>query len=56
MEISFDKIDRLKQKQFLKSHFKDYDPKHHDVFVIRFNKDADNAALTTFMKNRGLDR
>lgn len=55
MEMTFDKIARQKQKEFLRTQYKDYDAKHHDVFVMKYNKEVDKSALQTYMKNRGIE-
>jgi hypothetical protein len=45
---------RREQKPILKALYPDYDPKHHEVFVIRYNQDQEKTALDQYMKNRGL--
>jgi len=51
---TFDREERRKQKELLKSKFSDYDAKRHGVFVDRYNKEIDAERLQEYMKNRGI--
>ena len=55
MEITFDREQRREQKTILKSIYADYDAKKHDVFVIKYNKDADKHNTIEYMNNRGIN-
>jgi len=54
MKISTDREERKLQKQILKDLFLDYDAKHHDAYVIRYNKLFDDKMLHNYMVERGL--
>ena len=43
-----------KQKEILKAIYPDYDAKHHDVFVVRYQKEQDKKALEEYMRARGI--
>jgi len=45
---------RKEQKEFLKSIYPDYDPKNHDAFVYRYQKEEDKNAEKRYMINRGI--
>ena len=47
-----DKQEKLAQKHLLKRLYYDYDPKHHDAFVLMYNKDCENRRLREYMENR----
>ena len=46
---------RQKQKEFLKKYYFDYDPKRHDAFVIRYQKEQQADAEYRYRVDRGLD-
>lgn len=54
MQITFDKAERQKQKALLKAHFPDYDAKHHDAFVMRWNSQQEKLALEAYQRKRGI--
>ena len=54
MNITADRTERLQQKMILREIFPDYNPKHHDVFVIRYQQKTEKEQLQKYMKNRGL--
>ena len=54
MNSTFDREERRKQKEYLKTIYSDYDAKRHDVFVERHNKEMDNNRIQEYMKNRGI--
>jgi hypothetical protein len=45
---------RREQKVILRALYADYDAKHHEVFVIRYNTEQEKQALEQYMKNRGI--
>ena len=47
-------MDKKEQKKFLKELYDDYDPKYHDAFVIRYNKDMDKKQTKRYMEYRGI--
>jgi hypothetical protein len=50
-----DKDERKRQKEILREYFKNtYDPKHHDVFVVKYNQELEKAALISYIKERGI--
>lgn len=54
MNITFDKAERLKQRDVLKQVFPEYVPAHHDVFVDLYNRKIEAEKLAEYMKNRGI--
>jgi len=54
MEISTDKKVRKFQKTILRHMFPDYNPIHHDVFVMLYNKVTEERYMKENMKERGL--
>jgi hypothetical protein len=54
MNHTFDREERRKQKEYLKTIYSDYDAKRHDVFVKRYNIETDNKMIQQYMKNRGI--
>lgn len=54
MNATFDREERKRQKEILKGLYPDYNPVHHDVFVMRYNKECNDKALSSYMVNRGL--
>ena len=50
-----DKTARAAQKAILRARYPDYNAVYHDVFVARYNKDLDRAALATYHHNRGIE-
>ncbi len=52
MKRTWDKEERGKQKEIFRAMYTDYDPKHHDNYVDRYNKEIDANRLATFYKNR----
>jgi hypothetical protein len=54
MKITSDREERREQKEVLRSLYPDYNPKYHDMFVIRFNKEQDKNNLHNYMVNRQL--
>jgi len=49
-----DRAKRREQKEFLRKYYQDYDPVHHDAFVIRFNREMEAQAEMRYMENRGI--
>jgi hypothetical protein len=49
-----DKQEKLAQKHLLRQLYSDYDPKHHDAFVLMYNKACDDKGLREYMENRGI--
>ena len=45
---------RREQKPILKALNPDYDPKRHDVYVIRYNQEQEKAAFNQYCKNRNI--
>jgi hypothetical protein len=54
MRMTNDPGERGKQKEMLRGLYPDYDPKHHDAFVARYNKEEDKKNTAEYMKNRGI--
>jgi len=54
LKITIDKQEKLAQKHLLKRLYYDYDPRHHDAFVLMYNKDCENRRLREYMENRGI--
>ena len=54
MNCSNDKQERLNQREILKQFFPDYTPLHHDVFVVRLNKEIDKNRIAEYMKERNI--
>lgn len=54
MNMTTNREERKLQKQILKDLFFDYDAKHHDAFIIRYNKFFDDKMLHNYMVERGL--
>jgi len=54
MNMTTNREERKLQKQILKDLFFDYDAKHHDAFVIRYNNLFDDKMLHNYMVERGL--
>lgn len=46
--------ERRQQRDILKELYPDYNPVRHDVYVIRYNKEQDAAALKEYMIRRGV--
>ncbi len=46
------KEETQKNKEILKRIYRDYDPKYHDAFVLRYNKELEKKALAEYEKNR----
>lgn len=46
--------ERQKQKKFLRDFYPDYDPVHHDAFVLMFNNGIEAARLNEYEKSRGI--
>lgn len=55
MSMGADLEERRKQKEFLRQKYPDYDPKRHDVFVMRYNEEEQKKAEEQYRKNRGID-
>ena len=45
---------KRRQRTILEKQYPDYDPKYHDAFVIRFNKEHDTKNLLDYMAARGI--
>ena len=56
MEVTYDKEKRRKQKDFLKDFYADYDPRNHDVYVERYNKNVQEFWEKQYRINRGIDK
>jgi hypothetical protein len=54
MQLTNDKNKRLEQKILLQALYPDYVAKHHDIFVLRYNRDMEQKTLNDYMKARGL--
>ena len=54
MNISFNKEERMKQREILKKVFEHYLPLHHDAFVIEYNRIVEKQNLEEYMKNRDI--
>ena len=54
MKTTFDRSERQEQRFILEKIYPDYDPRHHDVFVYRFNSEQDKFNLDQYMINRGI--
>lgn len=54
MTVTQDRNERRRQKDILRSLYPDYDPKHHDAFVIRYQNEQDKSTLHSYMQNRGI--
>jgi hypothetical protein len=54
MKATTDREERRIQKNQLRGMYSDYDPKMHDAFVDRFNRDLDKARIEEYQKNRGI--
>jgi len=54
MNITFDRNEHNKQKTILREAFPDYDPRHHDVFVWKYNKMLEDKTMREYMKERGI--
>jgi hypothetical protein len=54
MEITFDRESQRAQREFLRQKYDDYDPRHHDLFVFRYNKETEGDAMRNYMINRGI--
>ena len=52
MERTWDKEKRGKQKEILKLMYPDYDPKRHDSFVERYNKEVERKRVDRYMDAR----
>lgn len=46
---------RREQKDFLRKYYTDYDPVHHDAFVMRFNREMQEQAEKRYRENRGIE-
>ena len=55
MNVTFDREERRKQKEILRQVFPDYDPKYHDAFVEKYNKQEDKKSGEQYRKNRGFE-
>jgi len=49
-----DKAGRKEDAIILKGKYSDYDPRYHDAFVWRYNRDMDRELTYQFMVNRGI--
>ena len=49
-----DKEGRREDGIILREKYPDYDPKRHDYFVFRYNRDNDRELTHEFMVNRGI--
>jgi hypothetical protein len=54
MTITFDRAKRQEQKEYLGKYYADYSPIHHDVFVLRFNRELQEQADKNYQQNRGI--
>ncbi len=46
---------RREQKDFLGKYYADYDPVHHDAFVMQFNREIQEQAEKKYRQNRGIE-
>ena len=54
MNVTWNREERAKQKQFLARYFADYDARRHDAFVARFNAEQERIALENYQVRRGI--
>ena len=50
-----EKLTRKEQKELMRKKYVDYDPRHHDAFVLRLQKEEELKTVTQYMKNRGIE-
>lgn len=43
------------QKDLLREKYRDYDPRYHDAFVLRLQKEEEAKAMAEYKKNRGIE-
>lgn len=55
LPITTNREERRKQKDLLRGLYPDYDPRRHDAFVIRYNKQREKEALERYEKTRGIE-
>jgi len=55
MEQTWNKEQRKKKKELLRQIYPNYNPKHHDYFVMLFNLEQERLALVNFHKEHGID-
>ena len=46
---------RQAEKTFLRTRYPDYDPRHHDAFVLRYRGEQERAQLHAYERARGID-
>jgi hypothetical protein len=54
MNITFDRAERLQQREILKKVFPSYLPLHHDAFVAEYNRKIERENLAEYMENKGI--
>lgn len=54
MVITINRKERERQKALLRTLYPDYNPKQHDVFVMRYQKEQEDKALQNYLQTRGL--
>lgn len=43
-----------KEKEFLRDYYPDYNPKYHDAFTLRYQKERDKEETRQYMIRRGI--
>lgn len=54
MKQGADKEQRRAQREVLIVLYQDYNPRHHDIFVQRYNDALERAALDKYLFERGI--